>query len=77
MISQHIMFDELCFPFIALPPLTNDYEFLSKMDPVLSPIGTRQSVGTSLTTVGGPTVPLGDMTTPVAEVDGSTTPKLV
>jgi hypothetical protein len=40
MISRHIMFDEACFPETALPPLTNDYDFLPEMDPVLSPIGT-------------------------------------
>jgi hypothetical protein len=46
MISRHVVFDEACFPFVASPPLSNDYEFLSKMDPVLSPIGTHLSVGT-------------------------------
>jgi hypothetical protein len=40
------MFDEAYFSFIALPPLTNGYEFLSEMDPVLSPIRTCISVGT-------------------------------
>jgi hypothetical protein len=39
--SRHIVFDEACFPFAASPPRTNDFDFLSEMDPTPSPIGTR------------------------------------
>jgi hypothetical protein len=34
-ISQHVVFDEACFPFATSPHPTNDYEFLSEMDLVL------------------------------------------
>jgi hypothetical protein len=52
-ISQHVVFDEACFPFAASSPLSNDYEFLFEMDPVLPPIKTHLSAGTPLTTSGG------------------------
>jgi hypothetical protein len=39
--SRHVVFDETCFPFAALPPRTNDFDFLSETDPMPSPIGTR------------------------------------
>jgi hypothetical protein len=44
-------------------------EFLSKMDPVLPPIGTHLSAGTSVTTVAWH-----DQTTHVAETGGLTMP---
>jgi hypothetical protein len=61
-ISQHITFDEGCFTFVASPTVTNDYEFLSEMDQVLSPIRTCHSAGIPTTTSGGLTVPLGSLT---------------
>jgi hypothetical protein len=64
-ISRHVVFDEACFPFTASPPFTNDYEFLSKMDSILSPIITRLNGGTPMTTVVG-------LTALVAEAGGST-----
>jgi hypothetical protein len=73
-ISRHIIFYEACFPFLASPPLTNDYEFLSEMDPVLSPIGTCLSVCTSATTADSLTVPSGGMTAPIAEAGSLTVP---
>jgi hypothetical protein len=42
------------------------------MDLVLSPIETRFSVGTPMTTVGGLTTPSGSLTTLVAEAGGPT-----
>jgi hypothetical protein len=72
-ISQHVVFDEVYFPFTASPPLTNDYEFLSEMDPVLSPIGTCLNAGTPVTTVGGLTAPSSSLTAPIVEVGGLTT----
>jgi hypothetical protein len=76
-ISQHVVFDEAYFPFAASPHPTNDYEFLSEMDSVLSPIGTRLSAGTSVTTAGSLTVPLGGRTSPSAEASGLTVPSMV
>jgi hypothetical protein len=64
------MFDEACFPFVASPHLTNDYEFLSEMDTMPSPIATRLSAGTTTTTVGGMIAPSGGLITHVAEADG-------
>jgi hypothetical protein len=57
-IFQHVIFDEACFPFTTSSPLTNDYDFLSEMDPVLSTIRTRLSAGTPMTTPGGLIAPL-------------------
>jgi hypothetical protein len=37
-ISQHVIFYEDYFPFAASPPLTNDFDFLFEMEPVLSPM---------------------------------------
>jgi hypothetical protein len=65
MISRHVIFDEACFPFVVSPHPTNDYEFLSKMDPVLSPIGTCLSTSTLTTTARGLTVPSGGLTAPL------------
>jgi hypothetical protein len=56
------MFDEAYFPFAVSPHPTNDYEYLSEMDPVLSPIETRLGAGTSMTMAGGPTAPLSSPT---------------
>jgi hypothetical protein len=39
--SRHVVFDEACFPFAASPPRTNDFDLLSEMDPITSPIETR------------------------------------
>jgi hypothetical protein len=64
------MFDEACFPFTSSPPVINDYEFLSNMDPVLSPIRTCLSVGTPTTTAGGLITPSCGLTTPIAEASG-------
>jgi hypothetical protein len=63
-ISRHVIFYEAYFPFVASPHLTNDYKFLSEMDLVLSPIGTRLGAGTLTTTTGGLTVPLGSLIAP-------------
>jgi hypothetical protein len=74
-ITRHVIFYEACFPFVASPHPTNDYEFLSEMDPVLSPIRTRLSAGT-LTTMAdnltAPVVEAGDPTHRVVEADGLT-----
>jgi hypothetical protein len=76
-ISRHIIFYEAYFPFVASPHLTNDYKFLSEMDSMLSPIGTRLGAGTLTTTTGSLTVPLGSLITPKRydpSPSGSTTP---
>jgi hypothetical protein len=69
-ISRHIAFDEACFPFTTSPPLTNDYEFLSEMDPVLLSIETHLSASTLTAMAGGLTAPPGSLTIPVAEASG-------
>jgi hypothetical protein len=66
--------DEACFPFAASPYPTNDYEFLSKMDLVLSPIETRLSAGTSATTASGLTAPSRGQTTCIIEASGQIGP---
>jgi hypothetical protein len=81
-ISRHVIFDEACFPFAASPHLTNDYEFLSEMDLMLSPIRTQLSAGTPMTTIGGLTTPSGGLTASITEdgdsiarpIGGSTAP---
>jgi hypothetical protein len=72
MISRHVIFDEACFPFAASPHLTNDYEFLSEMDLVLSPIRTCLNVGTPMTMANDLTVHSGSLTALVAEAGGLT-----
>jgi hypothetical protein len=74
MISQHVVFDEACFPFATSPSFTNNYEFLSDIDPVLSPIETRLNVGTPVTTANSLTMPLDGLTDPNAEVGGQIVP---
>jgi hypothetical protein len=69
-ISQRVVFDEACFPFTISLPSTNDYEFLSKMDLVLSPIGTRLSAGTLATMTSSPTSSPGGLTTLIAKAGG-------
>jgi hypothetical protein len=61
-IFRHVIFDEAYFPFVASPPITNDYEFSSEMDPMHTPIGTRLSACTSTTKASGPTAPPGGPT---------------
>jgi hypothetical protein len=65
LISQHVMFDEACFPFAASDHPTNDYEFLSEKDLVLSSIGTHLGAGTLITTAGSLTMPSGCLTAPL------------
>jgi hypothetical protein len=72
MISRHVIFDEACFPFAASPHLTNDYEFLSEMDLVLSPIRTCLNVGTPMTMANDLTVHSGSLTALVVEAGGLT-----
>jgi hypothetical protein len=71
--------DTLCLMTLASPSPSwlsnsNDYEFLSEVDLVLSPIETRLSAGTPATTASDLTVPPGGLTTPVVEVGGPTAP---
>jgi hypothetical protein len=52
-VSQHVVFDDVSFPFAASSPLTNNYEFFSEMDPMLPPIRTCLSAGTPTTMASG------------------------
>jgi hypothetical protein len=61
MISRHVIFmrpASLC----SFTPSHYDYEFLSEMDLVVSPNGTRLSAGTPMTTAGGSTATKGNLT---------------
>jgi hypothetical protein len=66
-ITRHVIFDEASFPFAASPHLTNDYEFLSKMDLVPAPIATRLSAGIPMTTASGLIAPVAEAFSPTAQ----------